>query len=596
MVLPLRLRGRAGEPPHGLALRAATRHRSASAAAFLADQGMDFHDARCGRLSGELGALTGCEDACVGLEVDVAIRSVRMGDERLLLNDWSTRARRWCPACLAHDRAVARSAGEPVLTAAWHRSAWDVRSIRSCPLHRVLLADACRACGAAPGWDGPAVDWCACGGDLTHSSTRALDAAEGLADAWIAGRLGLGAGISIPMLENDSLQSALPSVERLGWTVLLGYRAQRPRASDEARWAARDAGVAALSAWPGPLVLALDRVVAGRDAPERRVGLIGGYGWIHSEWAYHEPRCELDRRLRLEIRGHAVANRVIPADEPVYGGMAGPTINMTAAARELGMDYGRARDLLDGAGVVPTGVRRGVAFPLRHEEVSAAAAGRLRVPSRSDLRARLGVGKTQARDLGTAFGRPGESGHDWVAPLLEACRSAPPLLRPAPGSAPLPTACRSVGLSVVAACRSIVAGRLQTLGVLSSDATLRGVIVSTAALRDLKGDDLISVERAARRLALHPDAVRWLVRQGHLEGRGARVLADAVAAFGREHVPAAQLAPTLATSPRALIRRLRDAGLAPTFGPPACRQAIYRRAEALRLVALLDDGCGATIH
>lgn len=72
---------------------------------------------------------------------------------------------------------------------------------------------------------------------------------------------------------------------------------------------------------------------------------------------------------------------------------------------------------------------------------------------------------------------------------------------------------------------------------LSSDATLRGVIVSTAALRDLKGDDLISVERAARRLALHPDAVRWLVKQGHLEGKGARVLADAVAEFGATTFP-----------------------------------------------------------
>ncbi len=189
--LPLRLRSRAGEPPHGVLLRLAARHGDPDVRNFAADLGLSFSKVLAGHDADRLARLAGidrCELARFTPDIDVRSRTVEIGGDRLLLNDWSVRARRWCPLCLREDRAMAVSLGQPMRLAAWHRALWDIRSVGSCPLHNVRLFDSCPACGTRQDLEGPSVDRCRCGMDLSRGS---FSSGGIKLSSFIAGRLGL---------------------------------------------------------------------------------------------------------------------------------------------------------------------------------------------------------------------------------------------------------------------------------------------------------------------------------------------------------------------------------------------------------------------
>jgi hypothetical protein len=366
--------------------------------------------------------------------------------------------------------------------------------------------------------------------------------------------------------------------------MLLDYRTNRSRPSAEARVFARDAGIAAFDNWPQSLADALDKVAAERDSFGRKAGLIGAYGWIHSEWAYLPPRTSLDCAVRDSLREHAVKHAIVPQREPLYGSPAGDHVTMTFAAKALRLDYMRARHLLDARGAVPDGVRRGVAFPIRNDDVAAALASRGRSSSAS-VRARLGVGKNQAKAVSTAFANNFPGG-DWVEPFLGKCRgeftpSSIPLAR----LVRLPSACRSVGVPIVEICKALVSGELAARGAIAGDPTLAGIMVNPAEVRRFAKRDWVSVEVAAAQLRLHHDAVRWLLRNGHLtrpsETRQAGVENSSVTRFASIYVPAAEVARSTGTSSTKIASRLREAGVLPAFGPPWCRQMIFARKDLL---------------
>ncbi len=71
--------------------------------------------------------------------------------------------RRICPTCIGEI---------PV-----HRAIWDLRYVAICPVHRVVLMDACLACGKPIRWLGGDLTRCVCAGKPEFSSFVAEDAA-----------------------------------------------------------------------------------------------------------------------------------------------------------------------------------------------------------------------------------------------------------------------------------------------------------------------------------------------------------------------------------------------------------------------------------
>ena len=581
MVLPLRIRPKASEPIHSTAQRLATRHGAPTVDYFLRPFGLSFEAIMTGTGAFQLLAMAGLATVHgekAAPRIDARERSVQIGGQLLLLNDWSTSARRWCPLCFRDDRNVALSLGEPVDTACWHRISWDMRSTSSCANHQVALAATCFRCGRQQDWEGPTLDRCQCGGDLGEMNVRSLAPGEGVCDAYVQGRLGEASSLSLPLLDGDPLKHALPSVERLGWAVLLGYCPHRSRSTQEARVVARDAGIAVLDNWPSGFIGALDRVSHGRAAGFRSPGLIGAYGWIHSEWAYLPPRTALDRAVRSVLRSHAIRHHIIARGEPIYEILAPDQVNMTEAARILHMDYIRARDLLDDQGAIPTGVRRGVAFPIYPEDLNRVLGKRVAVrPAPAPVR--LGVGKKQAQSLKKAFCKTDCSEGDWVQQLLNDCRNSKVQACDDPISLRrLPSACRSVGVSIVAACAALCSGQLTARGILDDDPTLAGILLQPSELRKCLGRSAMSIEAAACQLRIHHEAMRWLLKEGHIAKTSqGGVDRASVEAFAGIYIPASELARVSRTSSRHLVQQLAGMGVCPAFGPPACRQLILAR-------------------
>lgn len=591
-MLPLRIRARSGEPQHSFALRLAARQRLSSVDDLLrahapALNGVLGPDAA--RVLRQLSGFDGSDRPFEEIVVSARSRAVSAGGETMLLNDWSLASRRWCAPCLRDDVRKATAAGLPSETAAWSRVEWDMRSFVACPLHLVVLSERCPRCGAGQDWSGPAVDRCRCGGDLSRAVAPPMPAQRLEWERFVSGRM---AGLEGPtLLAGDTIKDVLPSIERLGFATSLPWMPTRPRTSRCERLRARVAGMATVADWPRPFRDALDQVSAGAGELGRPRGLIGGYGWIHSEWAYLPPRTRIDRAVRVELRAHAVARGLVAADEALFGEPPAGTITMKDAAGTLGMGFERARRLLDEAGAIPAGVRRGVAFPLNPAEVAAAGRSSAQRSGISEDARILGVGRSQARRLRAEFGKtPG-----WAADLVERVRggavvSASRLL------SRLPHACRAVGMPLEVAIGHMLAERLTVHGVLADTAGLAGVLVRAADMRPLAGRPL-SVEAAAGRLGIHHEAMRWLVAEGHVaRAADGGISSAALLDFERSHVPAAALARAGGTSPRRVIEFLTSVGCAPVFGPPDCRQAIFARRRAQDLVHAWRSAAPSTIQ
>jgi hypothetical protein len=90
----------------------------------------------------------------------------------------------------------------------------------------------------------------------------------------------------------------------------------------------------------------------------------------------------------------------------------------------------------------------------------------------------------------------------------------------------------------------------------------------------------------ARKLGLREDVTRYLSNTGILSDReDGRPTPNGLGFFSRDFVTAIELGAQFEKSPRAAWLQLRDLGILPAFGPPTCRQIIYRRPDAERALS-----------
>ncbi len=589
--LSLRLPRIRGEPAHGLIGRLAARHGRGDVGAFASACGLSLRSLLAGRGATMLARLVGIEADGLGHfspDIDASSRTVRLGGERIALGDWSVSSRRWCCGCLAEDRSAASARGEPESFHMHHRCWWDVRSITSCPRHGTPLRETCASCGRRQGWGGR-IDRCGCGTSLL--SMVEDRGADRVSDAFLAGRI-MGAADPATRLDALGYDDAVRLLDRTG--EIEGWSRFRPARPQEERGTIRDRGLDMLSNWPDGFQMALDTVVG--EAPPR-AGLLARYGWVYEFWIKDLPAEAFGNELRRELRRHAVANGIMAADEVRLGhDPEVATVSATAAAGLLGMGYARARRALDREGLVPVGARRGVTIPVPHSGLASALRRRRATVGLTGLREVFGVGRGQARRVAVAAAIPsvggrydGKAASRYVARLRGyACHKDSSAKR----TIPLPIACRAVGVPLDVACAAVAEGKLDVAA--GPGIGLTGLHVKPADLRELASARGLSIERTAARLGVHHEVARALVRQGHLgSGVGIRgVGADDVERFRSEYVPAAELARSVGTSPRKVLRRLGEMGMRPVIGPPDCRAAFFRRDPAVALAKRIPGGGG----
>jgi hypothetical protein len=590
-MLPLRIQPRDGEPAYAVFARLAHRHGAEQLRSFAAE--IDF--SWSGTVASidpvavaNLAGLRADRLAWDSPRIDPATRVVELAGQKLLLNDWTLRPRRYCASCFVSDRLEATSAGLPADFGPWHRGCWDIRSYDVCHHHHVALNGVCPACHAPLGWVHSRVDECPCGADL--AAFKPVDGDAGVA-LYIASRLGLAQGPRYPLLDSLDLRDALAVLARLGFCAEPVYRAQRPRSRAQERAAARHAGLAIADDWPRALEACLDRLVHRTDRALAPAGMIGAYGWVYSAWATTETVEPFASELRRVLRAHAVANGVVQQGEALFGTRFAPGGGLSEAARRLGSSYRRIRHAAEAEGALPAGHRRGVATALPEtwldKEVEAAQA----MLGVTEVAAMLGVGRGCARGVlsagllppRTILGVKGYRRAD-VEAFLTALRGSPSAQSGAPeaGEQRLPQACRTARLPVAAALGAIMSGRLAPSRIDGNADGLLGVIVRYADLRALvPATDWMSVKEAARRLHMHQDSVRSLLNLGLLGGRAKskRISLSSLLSFEAMYVSNAALAYVIDISPSRLQKVLARKKILPVFEPPSVRNIIFHRAE-----------------
>lgn len=572
---PLTLRGRECEPCHAAGARLGSRWGAPDALRLARDLGHPLSDLVKGvgvRSFADKAGLDGDKVEADSPVVEAASRTVRLRGQVLRLGDWSVRSRRRCPLCVDEDRSEARAMGiEP----GWwttSRSWWDVRSVDVCPRHGVRMTDRCAACGLVQSWRHGLLR-CGCGAE--HGPQVAADGDPAVA-SYILSRLSYWVAEPVPALDGMELVDAIRTMELLG-AARLERRAVKPRRSEDDLPGDRSHGLLLAAAWPTGFRGLLDRLVATRPASAAD-GLLSAYGWLYSEICVGDAPRAASELVAPVLRGHAVANGIIARDEERLGAAVPPTISATAAARRIGRSYATTRRLLEASESIPEGSRRGVPFALDAASVD----GLLGRTTSLAARTTLGVGRSQARRLVNDPVILGALPHGAIdvadALLAQVLDRAVPL----PGSdlVPLPLACRNMSVSLNTACREVLDGALSIskCGTLADGLCAVSVVqTDLAALRAARST--VSVQEIARLHGVHHEAARSLVRVGAFGTRNSdgRVCSTTVSAFFREHITAAEYARARNTSAKSVRETLDLLGVRPAFGPPSCRQLIYRR-------------------
>lgn len=489
--LGLRLRTRLHEPAHGALVRLAGRMGARAPRRLGNRLGVPMKELACGRLLDRFAALAGVDHAELAKASPTLVnpgRLVEVSGEMVRLGDWSTRARRRCPLCLAGDVEEAKAEGVDPSAWASHRFWWDLRSIGTCHVHGSTVTDRCPHCSRMQRWTDPSLLRCACGASLTVATP--MSPIDPAASAYIAGRLGVAVPSTIPVVDGLPLHLAIRALEQLG--AAAGRKALvKPRTMAAVRRREREVGLEVAAGWPHSMNAILDGLLDDPSA-DGSIGLIRAYGWVYSEIAA-EPTDAFEEKVAAVLREHAVRATVMSDAEPRLGASPPITVSATQAARSLGRSYATTRRLLDRAGAVPAGSRRGVAFTLAPEDV--AALGAPHRYSKSAVAAVLRVGTVQGRELADLIVRGGdpanaEGARRWLSQLrARAVEDG----RTAEGLSPLPIACRNMSVPLHLACVSIAAGEIK--------ATVRGPMGSGVAGLLIRDADLVRLRAPSGRLS-----------------------------------------------------------------------------------------------
>ncbi|ABE37267.1 hypothetical protein RPD_0027 [Rhodopseudomonas palustris BisB5] len=522
--------------------------------------------------------------ARAALQFDSGTRTrqgVMLRGELLRPRQWSVHAgRRGCPACFAGDR------DGTVLPRQWHRAWWDIRAVTVCPLHGLLLIDACPRCGVPLDFKVNAIGQCRNGHPLWDSSPERVTGFAG--DEYIVGRLVGSDRIPNSLLDAGRLGEAIDALDLVGRCVLAGHHTGG--SGGLRRHVVLAAGFECFIDWPAAFDPLLDGLLRSSKQGVGKWGAAAAYGPLH--YGLQELGCgRIAMEMKAHLRRHAAANGV-SISKPVFGTVPNVTgiYSVRHAARRFGMGFEGTRTLLAREGVVPEETRRGTPIRISTAVVDRLATERSLTVGLGRLADHLALGRGQTRRLvGAGFlgdRRPRPSLADADAMLAKLCIGAPANWDRSE-TASLPDACRSARCSIEVAVRSILAGAPDVKGY-RPGAGLRGIFVRVSDLRAVGklSRGRLTLADAAAALRVKWETARALAADGLLVTADDGVHPSALDNFQRDFIAAADLAKVARVRSQSLIKQLSGMGVSPAAGPPNCRQVFYRR-SSLRAVRAL---------
>ncbi|MGJ8479997.1 TniQ family protein [Sphingobium yanoikuyae] len=180
---------------------------------------------------------------------------------------------RVCLGCLRddQDRFDGQEEARP-----YRRNWWSLQQINTCPEHRLRLLDACPNCGSALRPLGAPMR-CSCNPhyDLRRVSQTGLTEDQVAHDKWLLGRLGIGSGITRPILDDLSPDAGSRLCLLIGLSAIDPDKIAIRNITSDHAYAASTAGWAALDDWPHNLNKLLDKLVD--SSPKYSHGGRGGY-------------------------------------------------------------------------------------------------------------------------------------------------------------------------------------------------------------------------------------------------------------------------------------------------------------------------------
>lgn len=280
---------RPDEPPHGLMMRLATRHRNPSADKFAESLGIAITDvAAC------MEVLAAYEHADAYPEQLECLRSWvpetfdpldrsglwrRIRGQEVRRDDWSVATRRFCPACLAE---------EP-----YHRGWFDLTFMRTCPEHGLPIVD--RTWDGSPaGFATASIVTTAAGERLDRPAPR-IEGRRRSLEAYALARLGLRAPWDDPMLGPLRLGDVVAVCETIGLVVVGGGgRSGNPTPEELGLSVGQiaDVGFGLLASGRAEVVSVLKGVACA--VPDEVAGAVRIFGWAYEALALPGTRSVRD--------------------------------------------------------------------------------------------------------------------------------------------------------------------------------------------------------------------------------------------------------------------------------------------------------------
>lgn len=580
MILTIRPVRNDGEGAVGYLMRLAQAHGVPRLSEMLTQVGVPWFELAQGMHAAHIAAsVRGDINA---MEYDTARLStagIVLRGQSLRRRQWSVHAgRRACPICLAGD-ASSRSGDR--LPRAWHRNWWDIRAVTVCPIHRVKLIGCCGICQAKLDFRNTAVGKCPVGHRIVDADVQTVETCAG--DAYIVARLANLPRPASGVLDSGSLGEAIEVLQLTGAASLAGHRIQDAATSE--RHIVLDAGYKTLSTWPIVFDKLLDTLASQAVTGPGRWGASATYGAFHSRLLEIEGQAA--EHLKERVRRHALAHGVA-ISKPVFGVSQEPreVCSVRHAATRMGMSFERARRELGVRGLLPKRTRRGT--PIR---ISGAAVDEIIAQCQTGIGVagaakRLGIGRTQTRRL-VALGMFGYDRASFLDKDVDAF-----IMRLSQGvernfdrstAISLPEGCRTARCPMDVAVAAVLDGRLRLSSFLEGRG-LAGAFVPLAALRELgkQARGAMPLNDAATVLGIKWEALRGLVRLGLVKCDPSGIARSDLENFRRDYVACTRMAQSVGLAPRALIKLLAAAGVAPAAAPPRCRQVFYGRRDVLK--------------
>ena len=491
---------------------------------------------------------------------------------------------RFCVGCWAEDaNRKIRSDRIPLHLRGW----WSVAALSSCPIHSIRLDDHCADCSRTNRIGRAGCSSCLCGADLSRGPRIEVPPISLAAERYVVGRLGGMPRTSDPILDGLPLGDAVFLMQRLGCCLSAGRDVRFGKLPTERRPEMMLAGYQAVQRGSVGVEDTLEHLLA---APGRADQLRVQMGQLYC-WFSRLPKGPLQswmaERIANIVRRHRISWQ--GWDRHVAAPPTPERISASQAKVYFDASWDRTVAILDAAGLRED-VRNLCRPTVDRSRVQDLAQKVDRLIDVDALALRIGVTPASVRKLAeagilprdrlavAAFRYPKFDPIEIEDVLAHMAGSVPLLNQPHARTASIAAAARSVG--IVPLCKALLDGRIAAIGRLEGRPALQAILVGTTGLAEVRRpveSPWIGLHEGCKVLGMRLNGLMMVIASGYIgttkDARGHRMIRRAdVDRFHARYISTTELARICRSSAKAVLCRLRTAGIEPVIQLAAYRE------------------------